>query len=105
MQDQESINREAYRRAERRIEDRIGFFWHLIVYLIVNGGIVLIWYFTTGADSYFWPKWSLLGWGIGLLFHFVSVFLGEGVFRGYKDRKIAQYIEEEKRHAEKFMGE
>ena len=43
------------------------FLSHLLLYLIVNAFLVGIWAMTGGG--YFWPIWSILGWGIGVFFH------------------------------------
>jgi hypothetical protein len=86
-----------YEQAKQRVEERIGFFWHLIIYIVINAVLVGIWYFSSGSGSYFWPKWCLFGWGIGLSFHFVTIFLGDGLFRRYRERKIDEFIEKEKR--------
>lgn len=42
---------EAYMRAEKRVRARIGFYYHLIAYIIVNMALVLIWHFTGGDTS------------------------------------------------------
>jgi len=59
--------------ATQRVQGRIGFYWHLTTYLLVNLMLVAIWYFS-GA-GYFWPVWVMLFWGIGLAFNAVAVFL------------------------------
>ena len=52
---------------------------HLISYLIVNGFLWLIWYITRPAeispDAVPWPVWPSLGWGVGLVFHFVFAYI------------------------------
>ena len=50
---------------------KVGFFWHLWSYIIVNAGLLLINNLTPGP---WWFQWSVLGWGIGLAFHFKAVF-------------------------------
>lgn len=35
-------NQEAHRRAKRRVEAKIGFFFHLIVYIVVNAMLIII---------------------------------------------------------------
>ena len=65
---------EIYRKARQRVEEKKGFFTHLAVYICVNIGLVLIWAFTAGG-GYPWFFWPLGGWGIGLLFHFLGVFV------------------------------
>jgi 2TM domain len=60
---------------------RASFKYHLATYIVINLFLWAIWFFTSDAgdmrDKYPWPIWSTLGWGIGLLFHF----LGAYVFR------------------------
>lgn len=66
-------NTAAYRCARRHVERKIGFFIHLTVYLIVNGGLIL--FNLSYAQGKLWAVWPLSGWGIGLLFHGLGVFL------------------------------
>jgi len=54
--------REAWLRRKRS-----GFYAHMWSYIIVNTAILLINIFTPGG---WWFQWALLGWGIGLAFHF-----------------------------------
>ena len=65
-------DQEAYHRAKRRVEARMGFYWHLGAYLGVNGVLAIINLNT--SPKYLWFKWPLLGWGIGVFFHGLSVF-------------------------------
>ena len=60
--------------AINRIKEKRGFWTHLVVYIAVNTFLVAIWAVT--AQGYFWPIWPILGWGIGLLAHGLSVFVG-----------------------------
>lgn len=63
-----------YEHAEKRVEARKGFFFHLIAYIAVNIMLVLIWAFAAGG-GYPWFIFPLGGWGIGLLFHGLGVFV------------------------------
>ena len=58
--------------AVKRLEDRREFKTHLVVYLVVNLGLVVIW--AASGGGYFWPVWVIGGWGIGLILHAWSVF-------------------------------
>ena len=58
--------------AIKRVKAKREFRTHLAVYIIVNAVLVVIW-FLSSAD-YFWPIWSILGWGIGLAFHAWNTF-------------------------------
>jgi len=65
---------EIYRLARKRVEEKKGFFIHLAVYICVNILLVIIWAFPSGG-GYPWFFWPLGGWGIGILFHFLGVFV------------------------------
>jgi hypothetical protein len=51
--------------AHKRVEFRS----HLIVYCVMNTALWVIWWFT--GHGYPWPMWPLVGWGVGLLFHYL----------------------------------
>jgi Domain of unknown function (DUF1707)/2TM domain len=51
-----------------RASARAAFQRHLFSYLSVNGLLVVIWALTN-FGGYFWPVWSMIGWGIGLASH------------------------------------
>lgn len=59
----------AYQRLQRKRSART----HLAVYLIVNVMLVAIWALSGGG--YFWPVWPILGWGIGLAFHWWGAYM------------------------------
>ena len=87
----------AYRQAERRVKAKLGFYWHLASYVLVNGLLILIYLITgpvPGFYSYPWFVWPMFGWGLGLLFHFVGVFVFSSVSSEDNRRRM---IEEEMR--------
>ncbi|BCB89961.1 2TM domain-containing protein [Phytohabitans suffuscus] len=45
-----------------------GLWSHVFWYVAANLAQVIVWWFAT-PDRFFWPLWSILGWGIGLLIH------------------------------------
>ena len=65
---------EIYKKARERVEEKKGFFTHLIVYILVNILLVIIWAFPAGG-GFPWFVFPLGGWGIGLIFHFLGVFV------------------------------
>ncbi len=69
-------NQEAYQRAKKRAEAKLGFYIHLAVYLLVNAALILINMNT--SPGYSWFGWPLFGWGIGLFFHGMGVFVFSG---------------------------
>ena len=72
-------NQEAYKKAEKRVEAKIGFYTHLAVYIAINILLIIINLITSAA--YLWFKWPLIGWGIGVLFHALGVFVLSGQFK------------------------
>lgn len=84
---------EAYWQAERQVKAKIGFYWHLGSYLVVNGFLVLI-YLTTslgnGGLDYPWFIWPMAGWGVGLILHFLGVFVFNST--GSQQKMIAKEL-------------
>jgi len=66
-------------KARKRAEDKIGFYTHFAVYIAVNAFIIMIWYVTSGPNSFPWFIFVLFGWGIGLVAHGIGV-MAEGRF-------------------------
>ena len=57
---------------EARLKRRkMGFYSHLWSYIIINSALLMINNFTPGP---WWFQWSVLGWGIGLAFHFKAIY-------------------------------
>lgn len=51
---------------------RWGLWIHALWYVVANVAQVIVWR-TVTPDIFFWPLWSILGWGIGLAAHFWAV--------------------------------
>ncbi|MGA2614649.1 MAG: 2TM domain-containing protein [Spirochaetia bacterium] len=64
---------EKYKLARRIAERKVAFIRHAVIYLLVIGGLALINNVTWGG--YQWWLWPALGWGIGVMSHFLSAFL------------------------------
>ena len=64
---------ELYEIAKKRVEEKKGFYTHIIAYVVVNALLVIIWA-VTGA-GFPWFVFPLGGWAIGILFHFLEVFV------------------------------
>ena len=72
---------EIYEQAKTRVEAKKGFFIHITVYIVVNIILVLVWAFAAGG-GFPWFIFPIFGWGIGIIFHYLGVF----VFGGKSDR-------------------
>jgi hypothetical protein len=85
----------------RQVHAQAGFYRHLMVYLAVNLGLTLVnvVQMTASGLSYsfknWWAFWPLFGWGIGVFFHGVSVFLGRrGPFSDqWQERRVKQLLD------------
>ena len=66
-------NQEAYSKAKKRVEAKMGFYIHLGVYLGVNTLLVIL--NLTVAGDYFWAMWPMIGWGSGLIVHGLFTFV------------------------------
>jgi hypothetical protein len=53
-------------RAITQLKKRHDFWAHLLVYVLVNAFIVVIWFVTT-PDGFFWPIFPIAAWGIGVV--------------------------------------
>ena len=62
-----------FQRAKERLQARRGFFVHLAVFTVVGVALVIINVAT--FPDYLWAKWPLMGWGIGVAFHGLRVFV------------------------------
>ena len=92
----ELTEEQIYEQAKKRVEEKRGFYSHLIAYVIVNILLILIWAFT--SDNEFpWFIFPLVGWGIGLLFHFLGVFVFGGKAKISAIEKEAERIRKERR--------
>jgi hypothetical protein len=88
-------DQEIYQRAKRRVGQIRGFYVHATVYLLVN--VLLIGINLLTSRDHIWFIFPLLGWGIGLLAHGLSVF-GLVGFLGsdWEDRKIKEIVDKQR---------
>lgn len=66
-------NQEAYLKAKKRVEARMGFYIHLAVYLLVNTFLSIL--NMAFSSDYFWVIWPMIGWGSGLIIHGLRTFV------------------------------
>jgi 2TM domain-containing protein len=62
----------AYRRAAWRVEARLAFYRHVMIYVVVN--LLLTALNLIRNPNQLWFQWVILGWGIGLLAHGLNVY-------------------------------
>lgn len=91
------LKEEAYLKAQNKVKRIMGFYRHLLVYVLVNIFLIAtigltskgnIWNFGTFSTAFFW--------GIGLAFHALGVFGPDLVFgKQWEDRMIKKYMDKE----------
>ena len=88
-------DQQRYERARKRAKELKDFYTHAIVYVLVNIGLFLINLLTGGGWWFYWP---LIGWGVGLGVHALSVYGFSGAFgQDWEERKTRQLMEEDRR--------
>lgn len=89
------------RLAKRRVGIKIGFYTHLLVFVLVNAGFYLLRGLASGFDDdgfgrHHWRFFPMWGWALGLTIHGIVTFISlQGM--GLKDRMLAAEIESLKR--------
>ena len=81
-----------YQKAKKRVEEIKGFYIHLIVYVLVN--LLLFTINMVTSPRGLWFIWPLMGWGIAIVLHAVSVFFGT-LGTGWEEKKIAELMNKE----------
>jgi hypothetical protein len=91
---------DAYIRAQKRLKEIKGFYWHAFWYVVVNIFLLIMiipnsrgnnwWHFGTFSTPIFW--------GIGLAFHALGVFGKNLIFgKAWEERKIQEFMDKDKR--------
>ena len=73
------MNKSERRKKEARgiAENRYAFRWNLATYIIVNPGLIALWYFTgpyIGDDVFFWPILPIVFWGGWVVAHYILAY-------------------------------
>jgi len=83
-----------YQRAQAHVNEVREFYQNVVSYLGVMVMLTVINLFFT--PGYFWVKWPMLGWGIGVLFHGLNVFIiNSRAGRNWEEKKIRQFMGED----------
>ncbi|HET9214609.1 MAG TPA: 2TM domain-containing protein [Gaiellaceae bacterium] len=92
------LTAEEYKRAEFDLtlaDLRRGFKIHALVFAIVMTGLItlnaLLWAFTDG--DFPWAVFPLVGWGIGLTFHYLDAYRREGRSIRARQDEVEAYAE------------
>ena len=87
------VEQQRYEEVKRRVKQISIFYQHLAVYIFVNTGLAVI-NLTSNPDE-IWFTYPLIGWGIGIAAHGLSVFFGGAWTKSWEERKIRELMEKE----------
>ena len=76
------------REAVERLKQKRDFRTHLSVYVVVNALLVAIW--ALSGAGYFWPVWTLLGWGVGIVFHWRDTYMQKPITEQQIEREMGR---------------
>ncbi len=73
--------------AKVRAEMKLSFYVNVALYIIINSFLIYIWYSAGSASP--WIIWPIVGWGIGILVHYLLafVFTGRKFFDGMVEKE------------------
>ncbi len=97
MENFNNIEQQKFERAKKRVKSIAGFYKHLMAYVLVNLFLLTLKYIKLEPGENF-LEFSTLStaffWGIGLVFHALSVF-GSNVFLGndWEEKKIKELMD------------
>ena len=83
-------NQEIYSNAKKKVEARMSFYTHLVVYLVVITLLTIL--NLTVAGNYFWAMWPMIGWGSGVIIHGLFTFVFDSK-SSLKERLIEKEIQ------------
>ncbi|MFG5381867.1 2TM domain-containing protein [Yoonia sp. R2-816] len=69
---------EAYQSAKKRVEAKMSFYTHLMVYIAIILLLVVI--NLLSSPGTIWFHWPMMGWGIAVVLHGFAIFVFPGRF-------------------------
>lgn len=84
-----------YKKVKKRAKEIKGFYSHLIVYFVVIAILAVINIVTMriGDYTFYWFLFPLGGWGFGLFWHAMAVFVfGHGKVNKWEEKKIEEIM-------------
>lgn len=90
---------EEYERARDRVQEIKGFYAHAAMFVLVGVALVILNLATLKKnDGVIWFIWPLIGWGIVLAVHAISVWgIGRFLGKDWEERRIQRELD--RRHA------
>jgi hypothetical protein len=76
-EDRARIEREIRARAVKRVRAKLGFYWHLVCFVLVQAALIAI--NLSYTPERLWFVWPLAGWGTALVLHAFAVLQSRGL--------------------------
>jgi hypothetical protein len=84
------IEQSIRQQAKSRVRKKLGFYWHLAVFLMANGAMIAI--NLTHSPDYNWFVWPLCGWGAALALHGFATFQGAGMSEAMIEAEVQREL-------------
>jgi hypothetical protein len=68
-------DKELRKKAKKKAKEKTGFYVHFLIYILVNAFLYAQWYWITEGEGFPWVITTTVGWGIGIIAHFIGVFI------------------------------
>ncbi|AXT60311.1 hypothetical protein D1816_08090 [Aquimarina sp. AD10] len=96
----ENFEQQRYEKAKKRVEREKGFYTHFTIYLAINLILLIINsnFLNEGFSNFsqWWLYITPISWGIGLLFHGLSVFAKTPIFnKKWEEKKIKELMDKD----------
>lgn len=85
-----TVEREVRAKAIKRVRSKLGFYWHGLVFVLVNAAMVAI--NLNYSPEYLWFVWPLCAWGAALLMHAFATFGQAGLTEGMVQTEIKREL-------------
>ena len=89
------MSEDLYKKAAKRADEKIGFYKHLYSFIGVNIFFIIINLLFSPGDL--WFIYVTAAWGIGLVFHFLKVFVFSGRVEDRREEMIEKEMEKLKK--------
>lgn len=90
----ENMENQSLEKIHKKVEEIRGFYGNLTSYIVVITGLAIL--NITTSPSHLWFFYPAIGWGLGLVAHWMSVFNKMPFFgKDWEERKIQELIEKE----------
>jgi hypothetical protein len=84
------IEQSIRQKAKSRVRKKLGFYWHLAVFVLANAAMIAI--NLQHSPNYNWFVWPLCGWGAALALHGFATFQGSGMSESMIEAEVQREL-------------